>query len=382
MAQVEQFVRDALSIVRVPSQSCCFALVGTRGDGRSYCIGQLCDRLLGCGYVLSSVSDSLTYNDETVTTEGHVVIVDYFALIADLEACPSFGCKGSTFAPDTVVVIDNVELLDSLCQINGKTHLLKRLARLLWDSVGCVLIVCAEDENNIPFYFVESHSPTVFKLSSFTEEEMRQLGQRTTDRATPTAVMGDFSTSFREDTQLCRRSVVAAVALCLGGTKSQCEGSPADTRALLSDALVSFVGSKGDVSAVTQRVHLYGLQPLVERLRVLVQVFVNLRQEKGAQQLVSKSVSTTGILLHGPSGCGKTALAQQLALEFPKIHFSFVNCTTLFSKYLGESEEKLRAVYQAARAKTPSVVVLDEVDVIAPSRGSLNEASGGKQEWT
>lgn len=84
----------------------------------------------------------------------------------------------------------------------------------------------------------------------------------------------------------------------------------------------------------------------------------------------------TGMLLHGASGCGKTALMRRLAQDCPCVSFIHVECTRLFSKYLGDSEERLRAVYRRARASRPAVVVLDAIDVIATSRGCAGGSRG------
>ena len=74
-----------------------------------------------------------------------------------------------------------------------------------------------------------------------------------------------------------------------------------------------------------------------------------------------------GVLLHGPPGCGKTMLAQAIAGELG-VAFYKVAAPEIVSGMSGESEEKLRAIFEDALASAPSVIFLDEIDAITPKR--------------
>ena len=76
-----------------------------------------------------------------------------------------------------------------------------------------------------------------------------------------------------------------------------------------------------------------------------------------------------GILLHGPSGTGKTMLVNALA-QSAKVNFIPVDGPEIFSKWLGESEEAIRHIFQVARQVAPAIIFLDQLDAIAPPRGS------------
>jgi transitional endoplasmic reticulum ATPase len=74
-----------------------------------------------------------------------------------------------------------------------------------------------------------------------------------------------------------------------------------------------------------------------------------------------------GILLYGPPGCGKTLLAKALANE-TGAYFIAINGPEIMSKYYGESEQKLRQIFEDARKNAPAIIFIDEIDAIAPKR--------------
>jgi len=76
-----------------------------------------------------------------------------------------------------------------------------------------------------------------------------------------------------------------------------------------------------------------------------------------------------GILLTGPPGCGKTMLAKAVASE-SETNFISVKGPQLMSKYVGESEKGVREVFKKARQASPCIVFFDELDALAPQRGS------------
>ncbi|NWZ15130.1 NVL protein, partial [Agelaius phoeniceus] len=78
-------------------------------------------------------------------------------------------------------------------------------------------------------------------------------------------------------------------------------------------------------------------------------------------------VPPRGFLLHGPPGCGKTLLAQAIAgeLELPMVK---VAATEIVSGVSGESEQKLRELFEQAVSSAPCVLFIDEIDAITPKR--------------
>ena len=77
-----------------------------------------------------------------------------------------------------------------------------------------------------------------------------------------------------------------------------------------------------------------------------------------------------GVLLHGPPGTGKTLLAQALANE-AKAHFATINGPEIMGRFYGESEERLRAIFQEGQDNPPAIIFIDELDSIAPKREAV-----------
>jgi transitional endoplasmic reticulum ATPase len=77
-----------------------------------------------------------------------------------------------------------------------------------------------------------------------------------------------------------------------------------------------------------------------------------------------------GVLLHGPPGTGKTRLARAVANE-SDASFHLINGPEIMGSAYGESEQRLRQVFEEAAKNAPSIVFIDEIDSIAPKRGQV-----------
>jgi transitional endoplasmic reticulum ATPase len=83
----------------------------------------------------------------------------------------------------------------------------------------------------------------------------------------------------------------------------------------------------------------------------------------------------TGLLLYGPSGTGKTTIARILAAQ-AKCRFFSSTPAEINSMWMGESEKAVARLFSDARAAAPSIIFLDEIDALAPTRsGGVNQYS-------
>ena len=110
-----------------------------------------------------------------------------------------------------------------------------------------------------------------------------------------------------------------------------------------------------------------GMGPTIDQLREMVELplrYPELFQRLGVDP-------PKGVLLHGPPGTGKTRLARAVANE-SAAEFFLINGPEIMGSAYGESEGKLRQVFEEAANAAPSIVFIDEIDSIAPKRGQVS----------
>ncbi|MEM4048913.1 MAG: CDC48 family AAA ATPase [Zestosphaera sp.] len=106
-----------------------------------------------------------------------------------------------------------------------------------------------------------------------------------------------------------------------------------------------------------------GMKEVVERVRELIEL--PLKHPELFRKLGIEPPK--GVLLYGPPGCGKTLLAKAVATE-ADAYFIAINGPEIMSKYYGESEQRLREIFEEARKNAPAIIFIDEIDSIAPKR--------------
>ena len=106
-----------------------------------------------------------------------------------------------------------------------------------------------------------------------------------------------------------------------------------------------------------------GLREEIQRIREMVEL--PLRHPELFQRLGIEP--PRGVFLFGPPGCGKTLLAKAVANE-SDANFYVISGPEIMSKFYGESEARLREIFQKAQESAPGIIFIDEMDAIAPKR--------------
>jgi transitional endoplasmic reticulum ATPase len=110
-----------------------------------------------------------------------------------------------------------------------------------------------------------------------------------------------------------------------------------------------------------------GLEKQIQRIREMIELplkYPELFRRLGID-------APKGVLLYGPPGTGKTLIARAVANE-TNAEFYHVNGPEIINKFYGESEAKLREIFETAKKNAPSIIFLDEIDAISPKRESTN----------
>jgi len=114
-----------------------------------------------------------------------------------------------------------------------------------------------------------------------------------------------------------------------------------------------------------------GLSSQVQRIREMIELplrFPQVFERLGVE-------APKGVLLHGPPGTGKTLIARAVAHE-TEAYFTSISGPEIMGKFYGESEGRLRGVFEDAQKHAPAIIFIDEIDAIAPKR----EDMGGEKQ--
>src|SRR5215216_6360690 len=126
------------------------------------------------------------------------------------------------------------------------------------------------------------------------------------------------------------------------------------------------ISKEGATASITYE-DIGGLGDAVEKVREMIEL--PLRHPELFKRLGVEAPK--GVLLHGPPGTGKTLLAKAVANETNSTFYT-IGGPEIMSKYYGESEEKLRSIFEQAEKSAPSIIFIDEIDSIAPKRDEVS----------
>ncbi len=133
------------------------------------------------------------------------------------------------------------------------------------------------------------------------------------------------------------------------------------------ELLPEFTKKDGERRADVTYDDLGGMRSTIDALREMVEL--PLRHPELFQRLGVDPPK--GVLLHGPPGTGKTRLARAVANE-SDARFFIINGPEIMGSAYGESEKRLREIFEEAAKSAPSIIFIDEIDSIAPKRGQVS----------
>jgi cell division protease FtsH len=149
------------------------------------------------------------------------------------------------------------------------------------------------------------------------------------------------------------------------------EDYPTDPRPALAQLRNATLSSAVELPQVDLDKDIGGYGPVKERLKAEILSILAAKDQLGDPAAIARieSLIPRGMIFWGPPGTGKTLFAKAMATSLgAAVHI--VSGPELKSKWVGESEENLRAVFMKARQAAPSVIVFDELDSFASARGT------------
>jgi transitional endoplasmic reticulum ATPase len=121
-----------------------------------------------------------------------------------------------------------------------------------------------------------------------------------------------------------------------------------------------------EVSAKISYEDIGGLSNQIQRIREMIEL--PLRYPQVFERLGIDA--PRGVLFHGPPGTGKTLIARAVANE-TDAYFTHISGPAVMGKFYGESEQRLRSIFEDAQAHAPAIIFIDEIESIAPKREEM-----------
>lgn len=132
---------------------------------------------------------------------------------------------------------------------------------------------------------------------------------------------------------------------------------------ILSENTVWDLQKEAVLKVKKKPIELGGVSDILEE----IQTFINISFDKSG--LTANFQPTRGLLLYGHSGIGKSAICKHLIENLNCYHIK-INGPAIFSKYFGETESTMKALFAKAIQNEPSIILVDEIETICPKRTS------------
>jgi ATP-dependent 26S proteasome regulatory subunit len=155
---------------------------------------------------------------------------------------------------------------------------------------------------------------------------------------------------------------------------------PEDTRLTVEDEpkTTPCVGlTRNDLKNIKTKLESYGMGGMDDQIKILTKELFLPRTNFMPKGLLNIMKPTRGVILYGPPGTGKTTLARNIGklLNIPHANINMITSTEVLNKFIGESEENIRNMFEPSR-KNPNelhLLVIDEIDAILCSRQNQTE---------
>lgn len=135
--------------------------------------------------------------------------------------------------------------------------------------------------------------------------------------------------------------------------------------------------SREDLKNIKTKLESYGMSGMDEQIRILTKELFLPRTNFMPKGLVNILRPTRGVILYGPPGTGKTTLARNIGslLHIPTEDINMITATEILNKFIGESEENIRGLFEPAKKNPNNVhlLIIDEMDAILGSRKGQTE---------
>lgn len=255
-----------------------------------------------------------------------------------------------------VALARDLRAADVVAYVQQKEALLKRMKRaILEKSVDSVLSLCREDE--------ESELAEVIRLQDERALEKAKEVDSDFDGVDPDALM------LVPESNSLNKSLVSLWKAPAADKTSDENGKETEDKKSKKRSKEHSKSTKPKKAKIdhtpptTTLSSLGGLQSITTQLMELVGLPIlhpEIYQTTGVEP-------PRGVLLYGPPGCGKTTIANALAGEL-QVPFLNISAPSVVSGMSGESEKKLREIFDEARSLAPCIIFMDEIDAITPKR--------------
>lgn len=331
-------VDAALQHAAATGESMCVVVAAPRGGGKSHLLRHL-------------------HGSERLTHACPVLLRTHL----DVIRCPWAGDSAHK-----LVMFDNIDTIATSLQLLGVAGALRHA----WSSIRrkaavAVVAVCGSAAGSLPQMLLDVWpAPIVVEVPQRIPQHRIVLHQSLDSGASSTA--GTWQAWAALFAGL-RKHMSPSGEICCAVSTASIEGEIGE---LLTKAPDPGVARGLGLDNVVHSVQ-FALRPL-QRLQGTL-------GSGGALGAVARSIPmTTGVLIAGPHGAGKTLLLKSLP-ALTCVPVLYVRATELFAMYLGETEARLRKLFQRAREMAPCVLAIDNIEHIATSRGATSTGTNGQQ---